>query len=173
MRQDDDGWTIPLLTLPPGAWMKRIDALTAAPAVPIEPDRSKPFSHNWTDMVLWAFAAHPYLRMNSETQYSVTLLKSQFFKPDAYNSYRNPNYWVRFVQWWPNLLTSLESLNQLGFKADDPDIWKALRWFHKNQETAGSWRTSYFPENAINVKKEREKRARVTLRVARMVKNYS
>ena len=30
-------------------------------------------------------------------------LKTQFFEPDAYGSYREPRYWVRFVFWWPNL----------------------------------------------------------------------
>jgi hypothetical protein len=173
MRQNDGGWTIPLLTLPPGGGIARVIALTTAPAIPVEPDRSKPFSHNWTDMVLRAFAAHPYWRMNSEAQYSATLLKSQFFMPDVYTSYRNPNYWVRFAGWWPNLLTSLESLNQLGFKADDPDILKALRWFQENQETDGSWRTSYFPEKTINMKKESAEKAWITLRVVRMVKNFN
>jgi hypothetical protein len=173
MRQNDGGWTIPLLTLPPGGGMHRVVALTAAPAIPIEPDRSKPFSHNWTDMVLRAFAAHSYWSLNSEARHSATLLKSQFFMPDTYTSYRNPNYWVCFGGWWPNLLTSLESLKQLGFKADDPDICKALRWFQENQEMDGSWRTSYFPEKIININKESVEKAWLTLRVARMVKNFN
>ena len=173
MRQNDGGWTIPILTLPPGGGMQRVVALTAAPATPIEPDRSKPFSHNWTDMVLRAFAAHPYWSISSEARHSATLLKSQFFMPDAYTSYRNPNYWVRFSGWWPNLLTSLESLKQLGFKANDPDIWKALRWFQENQEMNGSWRTNYFPEKTININKESVEKAWLTLRVARMVKNFN
>ncbi len=173
MRQNDGGWTIPILTLPPGGGIHRLVTLTAAPAKLIEPDRSKPFSHNWTDMVLRAFAAHPYWRKNSEAHYSATLLKSQFFMPDSYASYRNPNYWVRFRGWWPNLLTSLESLNQLGFKADDPDIWKALKWFQENQETDGSWRTHYFPEKTLTIKKESVEKAWVTLRVARMINNFN
>jgi len=118
--------------------MNRIAALTGAPAEPVEPDRSKPFSHNWTDMALRAFAAHPKWRMSPEARHAATLLKSQFFKPDAYTSYRNPNYWVRFIQWWPNLLTGLESLSRLGFRAEDPDIMRALQWFMDNQEPDGS-----------------------------------
>lgn len=173
MRQNDGGWTIPILTLPPGGHIHRLVTLTAAPAKLIEPDRSKPFSHNWTDMVLRAFATHPYWRKNLEIHYSATLLKSQFFMPDYYASYRNPNYWVRFSGWWPNLLTSLESLNQLGFKADDPDIRKALKWFQANQETDGSWKTNYFPEKTLTIKKESVEKAWVTLRVARMINNFN
>jgi hypothetical protein len=173
MRQDDGGWTVPLLTLPPGGGMKRTVALTGAPAEPVELDRSKPFSHNWTDMALRAFAAHPRWRMSPEARHAATLLKSQFFKPDAYTSYRNPNYWVRFVQWWPNLLTGLESLSRLGFKADDPNITRALQWFIDNQEPDRSWRTSYFPGNAVNTRLEQVERAWVTLRVARMFKDFT
>ena len=172
MRQDDGGWTIPILTLPPGSGMERTAALTGAPADPVEPDRSKPFSHNWTDMVLRAFAAHPRWRTSPEARHAAALLKSRFFKPDAYGSYRNPNYWVRFVQWWPNLLTSLESLSRLEFKAEDPDIMKALQWFRDNQEPDGSWRTSYFPGNAVSPRLEPTERAWVTLRVARMFKSF-
>jgi len=55
MRQNDQGWTIPLLTHKlDRATLYRV---TSEFAEPLEPDRSKPFSHNWTGMVLRAFAA--------------------------------------------------------------------------------------------------------------------
>jgi hypothetical protein len=117
MRQEDGAWTIPILT-------HKFDRetqhrLTSRRAKPVEPDRTKPFSHNWTDMVLRAFAAHPKYRNSNEAKHAGELLKSQFFQPDAYTSYRSPEYWVRFGFWWPNLLTSLESLVKLGFTKDD------------------------------------------------------
>jgi hypothetical protein len=173
MRQEDGGWTVPILTLPPGGGAKRTIMLTGTPAEPVEPDRSKPFSHNCTDMVLRAFAAHPRWRRSPEARHAATLLKSRFFKPDAYTSHRNPNYWVRFIHWWPNLLTSLESLSRFGFKADDPDMERALLWFVDNQEPDGSWRTSYFPGNAVNTRLEPIERAWVTLRVARMFRSFT
>lgn len=173
MRQDDGGWTIPNLTLPPGNRRARIIALTGAPAEVILSDRSKPFSHNWTDMVLRAFASHQRWRTSHEALRAASLLKSRFFKPDVYRGYQNSNYWVRFIGWWPNLLTSLESLNHLGFKMEDPDISKALWWFRDNQELDGSWRTSYFPGNAMNPKLEQAERAWVTLRVARIFKGFT
>ena len=51
IRQDDGGWTIPILTHHfDGRTMYR---LTSSYAQPVEPIRSQPFSHNWTDMVHW------------------------------------------------------------------------------------------------------------------------
>jgi len=56
MRQDDGGWIVPI----PAAPLDRetMIRLTSEYAEPIGPDRSMPFSHNWTNMVLQAFAAH-------------------------------------------------------------------------------------------------------------------
>ena len=56
MRQDDGGWTVPMITVKLSRAQQYRLTTTAAP--PIEPDRAKPFSHNWTGMVLRAFAAH-------------------------------------------------------------------------------------------------------------------
>ena len=40
---------------------------------PVQPDLSKPFSHNWTGMVLRAFAAHPIYRYCEEAQLAADL----------------------------------------------------------------------------------------------------
>ena len=169
MRQDDGGWTIPILT-------HKLDRetsnrLTSEEAEPLEPDRSKPFSHNWTDMVLRAFAAHPRYRLSPEARAAGTLLKSRFFKPDAYSSYRAASYWIRFAFWWPNLLTSLDSLSRIGFTRDDPDIDAALDWFVDHQEPDGLWNLTYVdgkraPDNEVN----RERRLWLSLAVARVFK---
>jgi hypothetical protein len=172
MRQDDGGWVVPMLIRPPGGGIKRLVALTGSPSDPIEPDRSRPFSHNTTDMVLRAFAAHPKWRKNPSALYAATLLKSRFFKDDSYSSYKSKYYWVRFIQWWPNLITSLESLIQFGFRSEDPDIQKAIQWFINNQENDGSWKTSYFPGNVMNQKKEAIERSWVTLRIVKIIKNF-
>ncbi|HUV35171.1 MAG TPA: prenyltransferase/squalene oxidase repeat-containing protein [Candidatus Desulfaltia sp.] len=141
MRQGDGGWTIPILT-------HRLDRATgyratAGPWETIEPDRSKPFSHNWTDMVLRAFAVHPEYRCREEALHAAKLLKSRFFKPDAYASYRDPGYWVRFEFWWPNLVTGLDSLSRMGFSRDDSDIRRAVDWLVEHQRPDGLWSTSY------------------------------
>jgi hypothetical protein len=169
MRQDDGGWTVPILTHKLDR--KTSHRLTSEEAEPLEADRSKPFSHNWTDMVLRAFAAHPRLRVSPEARGAGELLKSRFFKPDVYSSYKAASYWVRFAFWWPNLLTSLDSLSRMGFTKDDPDVRAALDWFVENQEPDGLWNLTYVegkqaPDNEVN----RERRLWLSLAVARVFK---
>jgi len=112
---------------------------------PISPDRSRPFSHLATGMVLRAFAAHPGYRQREEARIAGERLKTRFFKPDKYNDRKAPQYWTKFQYpfWWSNILTSLDSLSLIGFSSDDPDIWKGLGWFISNQEENGLWATSY------------------------------
>jgi hypothetical protein len=89
---------------------KTQNRITSEFAEPLQPDRTKPFSHNWTDMVLRAFTAHPQYRQSKEAKAAGVLLKTRFFQPDVYSSYQSPKYWTRFAFWWPNLLTSLASI---------------------------------------------------------------
>jgi hypothetical protein len=56
MRQGDGGWAIPLRTV--GVPFSEFVDVQRHPK-PIAPDRSKPYSHLVTGMVLRAFAAHP------------------------------------------------------------------------------------------------------------------
>jgi hypothetical protein len=138
MRQDDGGWTIPILTHHfDGQTMYR---LTSQKCDPVLPDRGQPFSHNWTDMALRAFAAHDKYRQAPEVKEAAGLLKSRFFKPDVYTSYKSPKYWTTFRFWWPNLLTALDSLSQLGFSRDDPDINYGLEWFPSSRGES-FWKT--------------------------------
>ena len=164
MRQDDGGWTVPLGTH--RFSRGEILSLTGAPSAPVEPDRTRPSSHNWTDMVLRAFAAHPARRADPAAASAAAILKTQFFEPDAYGSYGEPRYWVRFVFWWPNLLTALESLVELGFGAADPDMWRAAVWFLDHQRADGSWRTAY-PPNPVDARADEREAPWVSLRVAR------
>jgi len=167
MRQNDGGWTIPILT---HKWDRETGyKLTSQYMEPVPPDRTKPFSHNWTDMVLRAFAAHLKYRKSEEVMAAGELLKSSFFQPDAYTSYQSPRYWTRFAFWWPNLLTALESLALLGFNADDPDIKRGLDWFIKNQQEDGLWKL----ESDKEIKsRDAEERLWLGLRVYRMLKMY-
>lgn len=165
MRQDDGGWTIPILTHHLDA--KTMYQLTSAYHEPVQPDRSQPFSHNWTDMVLRAFAAHPAYRYSDEAVAAGELLKSRFFEPDVYSSRKAARYWVRFSHWWPNLVTSLESLTLLGFTADDPDIQAGIDWFIENQAEDGLWWLSNDKSRSPRVEKER---AWLSLRICRVLR---
>jgi len=170
MRQDDGGWTIPIMTHYFDG--KTMYMLTSSYAEPVEPDRAQPFSHNWTDMVLRAFAVHPVYRQSEEARAAGRLLKSRFFQPDAYSSYRAAAYWTRFIFWWPNLLTAMESLSLLGFSADDSDINKGLKWFFENQKEDGLWECAYGGKHSIPKNTRAIERAWVSLRICRMLKRF-
>jgi hypothetical protein len=170
MRQHDGGWTVPILTHHfDGKTMYR---LTSSYAEPVEPDIAQPSSHNWTDMVLRAFSIHPDYSRSDAATIAGMLLKSRFFRPDVYSSYRAASYWTRFLFWWPNLLTALESLLLLGFPADDPDIARGLLWFFGNQQSDGLWRCEYGRGDRAENSREASERAWISLRICRMLKGY-
>jgi len=137
-RQDDGGWAIPARTR--GQRLVR-DWQKLASSPPIEADRSRPFSHLVTGMVLRSLAAHPQYRKSSVTREAATLLKSRFFKPDKYPDRRGPEYWTKFTYpfGFTDILTSLDSLGRMGFPADDPDIQGAIAWFREKQNEDGSF----------------------------------
>jgi hypothetical protein len=143
MRQADGGWTIPILTHKFNG--KTMYRLTSQYAEPVEPDRSMPFSHNWTDMVLRAFAAHPVYRTLQAARTAACLLKSRFFQPDCYPSYQAASYWVRFEYpfWWPHLVSALYSISLIGLSKDDEQIAKGLHWLVEHQCEDGLWNASY------------------------------
>jgi hypothetical protein len=170
MRQDDGGWTVPILTHHfDGKTMYR---LTSSYAESVEPDRAQPFSHNCTDMVLRAFATHPVYRQSEEATVAGNLLRSRLFQPDVYSSYRAASYWTRFVFWWPNLLTAMESLSLVGFTVDDPNIRKGLEWFFQNRKEDGFWECSYGGKRGIQRSSPFIERIWLSLRICRMLKQF-
>jgi hypothetical protein len=170
MRQDDGGWSIPLIT-------HKLDRatqyrLTTEYTDPIEPDRSRPFSHNWTGMVLRAFAVHPRERHSEVAMVAASLLKSRFFEPDSYTSYQAASYWVRFEYpfWWNSLVSALDSLSLMGLPKDDVQIQKALAWLAEHQQQSGLWKVSYAKAQEQETAKVLEMRLWVTLAICRIVK---
>lgn len=172
MQQDDQGWTIPILT-------HKLDRatqyhLTSEYAEPLEPDRSKPFSHNWTGMVLRAFAVHPNYRNSKAASVAAQLLKLKFFQPDCYTSYQAASYWVRFEYpfWWNNLVAALDSLSLIGLSSNDEQIKQALKWLVDNQEETGLWKVSYAKpqEKEKETVKVREMKLWVSLAICRVIK---
>lgn len=172
MRQSDQGWTIPILT-------HKFDRatqyrLTSQYAEPVQPDRARPFSHHWTGMVLRAFAVHPTYRNLEAARIAANLLKSRFFQPDSYTSYRAESYWVRFEYpfWWNNLVTALDSLSRMELLKDDEHIKQALDWLRDHQEKGGLWRVSYArpSEKEKETAKAREMKLWVSLAICRVFK---
>ena len=141
VRQDDGGWAVPLRTLV-GKGSTR-DAFHSPE--PIQPDRSKPFSHWCTGVVLRAFAAHEEYRRAPEARLAGELLKSRFFQRDKYPDRQAKSYWmkIRYPFFWTGILSALDSLSWLGFSKDDPDIKRGLGWLVTNQEETGLWKAGY------------------------------
>ncbi len=174
MRQDDQGWTVPLIT-------HELDRatqyrLTSEYAEPLEPDRTRPFSHNWTGMVLRAFAVHPRHRHTQAARVAASLLKSRFFQADCYTSYQEASYWVRFDYpfWWNNLVAAMDSISLIGLPRGDEQIQQALDWFVQNQEQSGLWKISYVrPDQAEkDTAKIRETKLWVSLAICRIFKRF-
>jgi hypothetical protein len=170
MRQKDGGWTVPILTHIFNG--KEMYKLTSEFMDPVEPDRTKPFSHNWTGMVLRAFAIHPRHRKTKEAKAAAGLLADRFFQPDVYTSYQSADYWVRFQYpfWWNHLVAALDSITRIGLNAEDERIGRAMQWLIEHQEKDGLWRDTYAKPRAKgkDTPKLREARCWVSLAVCRV-----
>ncbi|HEY5667572.1 MAG TPA: hypothetical protein VIR03_00240 [Candidatus Saccharimonadales bacterium] len=136
IRQDDGGWAIPLRTRG-----KALEAITQD-IPPLSPDRSKPFSHMVTGIVLRAYAAHPTYRHAPEATDAGKLLLTRFFKKDAYTDRADASFWTRFSYpfWFTDLISAMDSLSLLGFSRDEPAMRQALDWFIDHQGSDGLWR---------------------------------
>jgi hypothetical protein len=174
MRQDDGGWSVPMIThkLDRKRWL----ALSSQYFEPVQPNRSKPFSHGATGMILRAFAVHKRYRQSEAVRTAAELLVSRFFQPDAYTSYKAASYWVKFQYpfWWNNLVAALDSVSLIGVPKDNENVERALHWLVDNQEECGLWKTSYVKEGD----KEKENAAMkgmrpwVSLAICRVFKRF-
>lgn len=135
IRQNDGGWAIPLRTL-----NKKLDTITMESDA-LEPDKTRPFSHLVTGVVLRAFAAHKIYRNSRVVKDAAQLLLSHLFKKDSYPDRKTPDYWQRFTFpfWFTDLISAMDSLSLLGISHDEPQIEKALQWFIGHQSKNGLW----------------------------------
>jgi hypothetical protein len=172
MRQEDGGWSVPILThdFDRGTMFR----LTSQYAEPVEPDRSRPFSHNWTGMVLRAFAAHSRYRRSEAARKGANLLKSRFFQPDCYPSYQAASYWVRFQYpfWWNNLVAALDSISRIDPSPDEP-MEEALNWLMDHQQETGLWKASYVRGKEVDNARTRKTGRWVTLAICRVLRQVS
>lgn len=171
MRQNDGGWSIPMIT-------HKFDRETQYKLQteflpPVEPDRTKPFSHNWTGMVLRAFAAHPIYRHSADAKHAADLLKSRFFKPDAYTSLQGAHYWIRFEYpfWWNNLVSAMDIMVKMGFSIKDPQIEKGINWLIEHQQPDGLWKVNYYSDTPEKSTRQIEERKLwISLAICRILK---
>ncbi len=135
VRQDDGGWAAPIRTNN-AKWSEVVDGEEV-----LQPNKRKPFSHMITGVVLRAFAAHPKFRNLKEAKTAGELLASRFFKPDKYPDRKTVDYWFRvsFPFWFTDIVSSLDTLSNLGFTPSHPQIELALRTLRERQLENGLW----------------------------------
>jgi len=140
IRQNDGGWAIPFRTIGGKDSGTLLQAMKNPE--PIQPDKSKPFSHCITGVVLRTFATHQKYRRTKEAKVAGELLKSRFFQPDKYPDRRAASFWTRFTFpfWYTDILSALDSLSLMGFTRDDLQIENALEWLGKRQQENGLWK---------------------------------
>jgi hypothetical protein len=143
MRQHDGAWSIPMITHKLSR-EKQME-LSSQHREPLQPDRSRPFSHNATGMILRAFAAHSARRRSDEARRAALLLSTRFFEKDAYTSYQAGRYWMQFQYpyWWNDLVSALDSVSLVGIPSKNNNVARALDWLRDNQQQSGLWNTSY------------------------------
>jgi hypothetical protein len=143
MRQDDGGWAIPLRTRPlnPAGGQKASWTSVLGDPKAIQPDRSRPFSHLATGVVLRLFAAHPEYRRSEAALKAGHLLMERFFKPDKYIDRKAVSFWERvsFPFWFTDIVSALDSLTWSGFTAETPQIDFALRWLAAREQAHGGF----------------------------------
>jgi squalene-hopene cyclase-like protein len=164
IRQDDGGWALPLRTVGRNlVWSSTLQTEL------IQPDKSKPFSHLITGMVLRAFAADPQHRSTRETRAAGELLASRFFEADKYSDRRATSFWTSFSYpfWFTDLLSSLDSLSLIGLDKDNLQIQRALNWFISRQERSGLWRLKL-----RIMAREKEPDSWITLAICRVFKRF-
>jgi hypothetical protein len=172
MRQDDGAWSVPIVTHDLD-WPTQIE-LTSQHRQPLQPDRSKPFSHNATGMILRAFAAHPRYRKSEAARRAAELLASRFFQKDATTSYQAERYWIMFQYpyWWNQLVSALDSISLIGVPKENENVRKALDWLVDHQQENGLWKSSYAEGGKAHAA-SKDSGPWVSLAICRILKRYA
>lgn len=166
-RQDDGGWVIPYRTIDRERLTSRYNIEAQLKLDPVKPDKSQPFSHLVTGMVLRSLVASPTWRHSREAREAGELLLSRFFKPDKYEDRRLISFWeeITFPFWATDILSSLDSLSMIGFDINHEGIQQGLRWLQRKQNKEGYW------EAGVS-KSSLEDHLWVTMAVMRMLKRF-
>lgn len=142
-KQDDGGWVIPYRTINKEELKKRYNLEDQMKLQPVKPDKTKPFSHLVTGMILRSFAASPTWRKSKEAREAGKLVMSRFFKPDVYEDRRSASFWeeITYPFWATDILSSLDSMAKIGFTPEEEKIQMALQWLKKKQTPHGYWKS--------------------------------
>ena len=129
MRQKDGGWAIPLRTR-----QKGLEALYEKET--IEPDKSKPFSHLITGIVLRPFSLVSAFK--GKVKDAGVLLADRVFTRDKYSDRMGVEYWTKFTfpYHWTDILSTIDTLTLLGINSH-PKINEIIRWFETHKQDNG------------------------------------
>lgn len=133
-RQDDGGWALALRTQG-----HNLDVIYTK-SEQVELDRSKPFSHLITGVVLRAFAAHPEYRNSVTAKTATRLLVSRLFERDVYPDRNRKDDWTHFSfpLWQTDILSSLDSISLIEPNlVNDRKVLQAKQWFTEHQQPDG------------------------------------
>ncbi len=166
-RQEDGGWVIPYRTIEHEQLKNRYNFRAQLKLEPIKTDRSRPFSHLVTGMVLRALAGSSTWKKGKEAWKAGELVLSRFFKEDGYDDRRLSSCWeeITYPFWATDILSSLDSLSKIGFPAEDERIQRGLEWLMKKQIRQGYWESG-------NKKSTLEDHLWVTFAVLRVLKRF-
>ena len=134
MRQDDGGWAIPLRTR-----NRELEALNDNET--IEPDRTKPFSHLITGIVLRPFSLMPVYR--GKVKDAGMLLAGRVFTRDKYSDRMGVEYWTKFTfpYHWTDILSTIDTLTLLEINTY-PKKNEIIRWFKTHKQNNGIYEVS-------------------------------
>ena len=104
-----------------------------------ELDKTKPYSHFVTGVVLRSFAAHAKYRYSDVAKNAAKLLADRFFTKDIYADKCRVDDWTRFSFpfWQTDILSSLNSISFIDPQMDNLQIEKAKQWLISHQEPNG------------------------------------
>lgn len=142
-KQDKGGWVIPYRTISKAELRNRYTLKAQLKLAPVKPNKSMPFSHLVTGMVLRALVSSPKWNKHKQTKKAGELLLSRFFKPDKYEDRHLAGYWeeITFPFWATDILSSMDSLSRIGFDVEDEKVQYAINWLLKKQTPDGYWKS--------------------------------
>lgn len=131
-QQDDGGWAIAVRTQG-----KNLDAFDGHATLPL--DRSQPYSHLVTGVVLRAYAAHDVYRHSETAWIAARLLARRFFEKDTYPDRNRVADWTgfSFPFWFTDIVSSLDSISLIDPMVANDKLHQAKNWLIEHQEPNG------------------------------------
>lgn len=132
-RQNDGGWALTIRTQG-----RNLDAIYDTDIIH-QLDRTQPFSHLITGVVLRALAVHNKYRHSAGAKKAAMLLASRFFEKDKYPDKNRVDDWTRFSYpfWQTDIVSSLTSISLIDPAMSSDKIDLAKQWLINHQQPNG------------------------------------